>query len=1135
MRKIGIFALLLVLTFLARPAIGAEAPWPTFGHDFQRTGRSPYNGPESPEMLWSNGISNWAPPPIVGTDGTIYLSTLGGKVQAFNPDGALKWQGQFGTYIKHSPTIVNDTLYLGAFDSKSGQGYLYALNAWDGSVKWTREGFYHYATPAIAPDGTIYASFGEYGNYLQALNPDGTVKWTSPQLASPGFPLGFIALSPDGSIFVTTAMESPGKLYALSPDGTLKWSCTLEDWLNPLAIGADSTIYVATSASGHRLYAFNPDGTVKWNYDFGEPLTQPVIGLGGEVYLATKSGKVVAVNPDGTLKWSYQADTPANFVSTVYDAIGLAIDAKGVVYAGIYGNLYAFNPDGSLIWTYQIKQTYGVGYYLLPIVGDGKLFISTWDPFAFAEKLYAIGSAGTSVMPVSLRVEPPEATLEVGASVQFHAYATYSDASERDVTQEAAWAVSDPQVASVAAGLVTALAAGQADVIASWQGLEGRAALTVADAAPPPQPNTPSLAVAIAAPGEVETGGNAPVTVSVSDAVYGAPIAGAEVSLSVTAGEIAPPTGPTDAQGQFAAAFTAPVNPGDVTVAASVYDPASGLQGSAEALIRVVSPAAPPQPNRLDVYPITAYLLPGDTIQYRALVAYSDGTTREVTAEAVWSASDPQVASIAAGLAAALAPGQAIITASWQGLTGSGNLFVQEPAPPASEPPQPPAAPEPVRLDLRPPEAAVKMGETAQFRAYAVYSDGSEQDVTQEAAWISSDPSVASVVYGLATALAPGQADIAAAWNGLTGQARLTVVEEPKPLQPPANSGGSGPTLPPAPTPEPPTTGGSGGGSGPTPPPTAGQAEAPPPVENLPQSVFIARWPSHVPLVAQAAKVGYAPSGEKLEKAAPEFTVEITRADRLAEAEAKGLEPRVYYWNEKFQKWVALASYPQPDGTVKALNDGGYSGWAAVFAVREPRFTDVAGHWAEPVINRANGLALIEGYPNPVDPASLERPAGPDRPITRAEFAAVLTRALGLLPPEEQKLYEVLAQPSPEEQERVLAGMRGVPAWARGSIAAALASGLASGRAPGDFAGDENITRIEAAVMVSNFLKRLPDYSPADLAQFKDAADVPDWARAAVADGVLGGYPDCTLKPNGKITRAEAFAVLLRLLRALGW
>lgn len=321
--------------------------------------------------------------------------------------------------------------------------------------------------------------------------------------------------------------------------------------------------------------------------------------------------------------------------------------------------------------------------------------------------------------------------------------------------------------------------------------------------------------------------------------------------------------------------------------------------------------------------------------------------------------------------------------------------------------------------------------------------------------------------------------------------------------------------------------GGSGGGS-------AGQAEAPPPVEDLPESVFIARWPGHLPLVAEAVKAGYAVTGERLERPEPEFTVDVTRADRLEEARAKGLTPRVYYWNKRYGKWVALASYPQGD-KVKALNDGGYSGWVAVFAVRQPRFTDVQGHWAEPVINRMNGLALVEGYPNPRDPASLERPAGPDRDVTRAEFTAVLTRALGILPEGEQRLYNVLAHPKPEEKARALSGMKGVPSWAEDAIAAALLSGLATGREPGDFAGDEPITRIEAAVMVSNFLKRLPGYSPADLSSFADAADVPEWARAAVAGGVLSGYEDGTLRPNDHITRAEALTVLLRLLRALDW
>ncbi|WP_165847819.1 S-layer homology domain-containing protein [Ammonifex thiophilus] len=489
----------------------------------------------------------------------------------------------------------------------------------------------------------------------------------------------------------------------------------------------------------------------------------------------------------------------------------------------------------------------------------------------------------------------------------------------------------------------------------------------------------------------------------------------------------------------------------------------------------------PPDAVALRVEPAELALKVGDTVQLKATASFSDGTEREVTSEAAWSVSDGRVASVSGGKVRALSPGQAEVSASWQGLRAVALLKVAGEGGTSRRV---------VRLEVRPPELALAVGETGELRAVAFFSDGTETDVTGEAAWSVSDGRVVEVAAGKVKALSPGRAEVSASWQGQDSRALLEVRD----------------------------------------------VEVPPPVEGLPEGVFVARWPGHIPLVARAAKVGYAPGGTKLDKPESEFTVEVTRPDRLERARALGLEPRVYYWNGKFGKWVALASYPVEGGkAVRALNDGGYSGWVAVFAVRQPKFTDVAGHWAEPVINRANGLALVEGYPNPENPSSLERPCRPDAPVTRAEFVAVLTRALGLLPEGEQKLYRVVTRPTPEEKERALAGMKGVPGWASDAVAAALLSGLASGRAPGDFAGDEAITRAEAAVMVSNFLKKLPDYSPADLSRFKDARDVPEWARAAVAEGVLSGYPDGTLKPGATITRAESLAVLLRLLRALGW
>ncbi len=246
--------------------------------------------------------------------------------------------------------------------------------------------------------------------------------------------------------------------------------------------------------------------------------------------------------------------------------------------------------------------------------------------------------------------------------------------------------------------------------------------------------------------------------------------------------------------------------------------------------------------------------------------------------------------------------------------------------------------------------------------------------------------------------------------------------------------------------------------------------------------------------------------------------------------------PRAYYWHTKAQKWVALATYPAGSGKVRVINDGNYSGWFAVFGVIQPSFTDVKGHWAEDTADRMNGLGFLEGYPNQADLNALSgRPAGLERKITRAEFVSILTRILGMNPGD--VMYSILKRPSVAERDRILAGWEGVPDWARDNIAAALASGLTSGKGARHFAGDVPITRIEAAVMVSNLLKKLPGYpyQVADLSTFRDAAEVPDWAKGNVAKGALTGYPDHTLKPNADITRAESMAVLIRLLRELNW
>jgi hypothetical protein len=83
----------------------------------------------------------------------------------------------------------------------------------------------------------------------------------------------------------------------------------------------------------------------------------------------------------------------------------------------------------------------------------------------------------------------------------------------------------------------------------------------------------------------------------------------------------------------------------------------------------------------------------------------------------------------------------------------------------------------------------VETGETSQLRAIAQRSDGTTQDISSQATWLSSNTMVATVSgTGLVTAVGLGSADISAAFGGSTGRRTLTVAAAQWDLQIKLNS-----------------------------------------------------------------------------------------------------------------------------------------------------------------------------------------------------------------------------------------------------------------------------------------------------------------------------------------------------------
>ena len=302
--------------------------------------------------------------PAIGTDGTIYVGSDGGKLFALTPAGAKKWEFTAGGNIISSPAIsAEGVIYFGSVDR-----YLYAVNP-DGTERWrVSPGSGIVSSPVIGADGTIYV--GSAFNKFHAVNPDGVKLW---DFETGGNLISSPALGADGTIYFGSW---DNQLYALAPDGNKKWSFAAADRISSSpAIGADGTIYFG-SLDGS-VYALNPDGSKKWSFATGAAVrSSPVIGVDGTIYIGSDDRKLYALQPDGKKKWEF---TTGHWIRS-----SAALTAAGIIYIGSYDNtFYALDAAGAKKWAFA------TGAYIssCPAIGaDGAVYFGSWDRTIYALK-----------------------------------------------------------------------------------------------------------------------------------------------------------------------------------------------------------------------------------------------------------------------------------------------------------------------------------------------------------------------------------------------------------------------------------------------------------------------------------------------------------------------------------------------------------------------------------------------------------------------------------------------------------------------------------------------------------------------------------------------------------------------------
>lgn len=367
----------------------------------------------------------------------------------------------------------------------------------------------------------------------------------------------------------------------------------------------------------------------------------------------------------------------------------------------------------------------------------------------------------TAAELTALQVTPANSSRPKGATQQFTATGTYTDMSTQDLTDSVVWSSNTTTVATISnaagsSGLASALAEGSTTIRAASGAISSSTPFTVTAAVlarievTPAEPSIPvGTTQQFTATGVYTDNSTQDFTAVATWASSSSAVL--EVSNS-------------DGSRGFSAANAK----GTATVSATHM----GLSGST---LATVSDAAL---SSIAVTPANGKLAKGMSLQFTATGTYSDGSTREVTTQVTWASTNPGSVTVSnadgsRGLATATTvAGTSNISATAGSVRGATSLTVSD-----------------VTLQsiaVTPTNPSLPKGGKQQLTATGSFSDGSTQDLTRQASWSSSDPTLVTVSNGpdspgLADAVAEGTVTVTAAVTqggataATTGTTQVTV------------------------------------------------------------------------------------------------------------------------------------------------------------------------------------------------------------------------------------------------------------------------------------------------------------------------------------------------------------------------
>ncbi|WP_227353511.1 outer membrane protein assembly factor BamB family protein [Haladaptatus salinisoli] len=388
--------------------------WSMYRGDVGRTGSMDDGGPVPHATTdWSMGVGGamrvntraYIAEPVLA-DGTLYLAAAtatgtydsDGFVAAYDPETGDELWKQSDVPAPQTPAVSDGALYFATHPPGNTtaveKGGLYALDADDGTILWSRDDHLEWADPLLA-DGRLNTAYGRFSSDsgTVALDPEtGETVWENSDVDADE------VCYADGTLFARTGTALNAS------DGSVKWERSLGS-LEAVRGGLVYGTRLRDAKPGYRVSAWaTSDGTERWSQKIDinsdeYSITNLAVG-NGTVFVQTHYDHPDLDADDVQTLYAFDAETGERewTFESLASMYGDPAVADGTVYLGgryapesesdptpadYRAFVYAIDADsGEERWNYVMDRRQDAG---TPVVSDGKVYVPTFE----ADSTYA--------------------------------------------------------------------------------------------------------------------------------------------------------------------------------------------------------------------------------------------------------------------------------------------------------------------------------------------------------------------------------------------------------------------------------------------------------------------------------------------------------------------------------------------------------------------------------------------------------------------------------------------------------------------------------------------------------------------------------------------------------------------------